>query len=92
MSDVKRYRVRDLCSPTDLATLNAVYENAECVFSADYDAAIAAKNVEIERLRTALHKISLAERDSTSSSYEKEQDMAKIARAALSSGKTEGEI
>ncbi len=36
-----------------------------------------------KRYETALHKISLAERDSTSSSYEKEQDMARIARAAL---------
>ena len=43
MSDVKRYRVSDL--PNDFVTLNAVYENAECVLASDYDA-IAAKAAE----------------------------------------------
>jgi len=67
MSKIRRYRLRELCAPTDLETLNtagadllghAVYENAECVLFFDHDAAIAAKDAEIERLRAALRDIS----------------------------------
>ena len=54
MSDVKRYRVRDLFSPTDLATLNAVYENAECVLASDHDAVIAALKVAVRRTQAAV--------------------------------------
>ena len=39
---VKRYKIRELSAPSDLATLDAVYRNAECVLAFDYDAMDAA--------------------------------------------------
>lgn len=43
----------------------------------------AAAEADVHELRKALARISLAERDTTSSDHEKVRDMAKIARTAL---------
>lgn len=47
MSSVKRYNIRELQHPADIATLDVVYKNAECVLASDYDA-LTARCAELE--------------------------------------------
>ncbi len=52
--------------------------------------ALARSEAEVERLREALAQISLTEPESTTSAAEKARDMARIARAALSTKQESG--